>query len=227
MKKLLLLISSICFLFASQNHNMELGKKLYQDTCISCHGVDGKAKTDMQLIIKPRDLSLTLLTEEQTYQIIKHGAHYWGAKSDIMPAFKYVFNEEQLRSITHYITKTFNPNLKERIEKLCSQCEKEPINQDKKMKKWGKKIFKRNCSFCHGIEGRGDGVATTSPVDSIFPYDLTKTLLTKKQIFLYVKYGGKHFGTDKDDMPAWSKKYNDFRLHSIAKYIDEIIIKKD
>jgi mono/diheme cytochrome c family protein len=221
----------ISLLFANQlfadNTMFENGKRLYEETCISCHGVDGKAKTDMKLIVKPRDLTLTILDEEQTYQIAKEGARHWGAKADIMPGFKFVFNEDQLRAVSHYIHKNFNPNLDKRLKELCSQCEKESTTQDKKMAKWGKKIFNRNCQFCHGVEGKGDGVATTSPVDSIFPYDLTKTLLTKQQIFLYVKYGGKHFGTDKTDMPSWKKKYNDFRLHAIAKYIDEVIRKKD
>jgi len=226
MKKLILLISCVGVLFSSDMHDIQNGEQLYKDTCISCHGVDGKADTDMKLIVKPRDLTLTLLTEEQTYNIIKDGARYWGAKADLMPAFKYVFNESQLRDLSHYIVNKFNPDVKKRIETQYNASEKEPVGQAKKMAKWGKKIFNRNCKFCHGETGKGDGVATTSPVDTIFPYDLTKTLLNKKQMFLYIKHGGKHFGTDKDDMPSWKKKYNDFKIHSITKYVEEVI-KKD
>lgn len=206
---------------------MKLGEEIYKETCISCHGKDGKAKTNLNLVVKPRNLSKTLLTEEQSYHITKEGAQFWGAKSDIMPSFKSVYNEEQLRAVAYYIHNHFNPNLEERIEELCKDCEPEPKEQDAKMMKWGKKIFTRNCQFCHGVEGKGDGVATKSPVDSIFPYDLTKTLLTEKQMFLYVKYGGKHFGTDKNDMPSWSRKYNDFKLRSVAKYVNDVIKKKD
>ncbi len=223
MKKLILLISCVGVLFSSDMHDIENGEQLYKDTCISCHGIDGKADTDMKLIVKPRDLTLTILTEEQTYNIIKDGARFWGAKADLMPGFKYVFNEAQLRDISHYIVTKFNPNVENRIETEYNASEKEPVGQDKKMAKWGKKIYKRNCKYCHGETGKGDGVATTSPVDTIFPYDLTKTLLNKKQIFLYTKHGGKHFGTDKNDMPSWKKKYNDFKLHSITKYIEDVI----
>jgi mono/diheme cytochrome c family protein len=228
MKYLITLI--YCFFVTQLLANNELfksGKILYEETCISCHGVDGKAKTSMKLVVKPRDLTKTLLNEQQTYLIAKDGARHWGAKADIMPGFKYVYNEEQLRALSYYITKQFNPNLKKRMATICTKCEKEPMGQDKKMAKWGKKIFQRNCKFCHGEAGHGDGVATSNPVDSIFPYDLTKTLLTKKQIFLYVKYGGHYFGANKKDMPSWKKKYNDFKLHSISKYIDEVIRKKD
>ena len=215
-------------LFSSDMYDIQNGEKLYKNTCVSCHGIDGKAKTDMKLIVKPRNLTRTLLTEEQTYNIIKDGARFWGAKADVMPAFKYVFDEAQLKDLSHYIVKKFNPNVENRIEKEYNASEKEPVGKDKKMDKWGKKIFNRNCKFCHGLEGKGNGVATKSPVNSIYPYDLTKTLLTKKQMFLYIKFGGQHFGTDKDDMPSWKKKYNDFKLHSIAKYIDEVIrVKND
>ncbi len=226
MKKTILVIglfSTSLFSTSLDTEKFNMGEKIYKETCVSCHGVDGKANTDIKLIVKPRDLTLTLLNEEQTYHIAKDGAHYWGARADIMPAFKYVYNEEQLQSIAYYIHNNFNKDLDKRIDKICEESEKEPVAKDKKMAKWGKKIYKRNCQFCHGASGKGDGSATVSPIDSIFPYDLTKTLLTKKQIFLYVKYGGKHFGTDKNDMPSWKKKYNDFRLHSISKYVDEVI----
>jgi mono/diheme cytochrome c family protein len=226
MLKKLLLISIFALFSFGASVDMEMykvGEQIYKETCISCHGADGEPNLDMKLVVMPRDLTKTLLTEEQTYQITKKGARYWGAKADIMPAFETVYNEKELRSIAHYIHNKFNPNLDERIQNICSECEKEPVGQDAKMAKWGKKIWNRNCQFCHGEIGKGDGVATTSPVDSIFPYDLTKTLLTKKQIFLYLKYGGKHFGTHKEDMPSWKKKYNDFRLRSVAKYVDEEI----
>ena len=99
-------IICISFIFTiellANDEIFEHGKKLYEETCISCHGIDGKANVDMKLIVKPRDLSKTLLDEEQTYLITKDGARHWGAKADIMPSFKYVYNEEQLRSVTDY-----------------------------------------------------------------------------------------------------------------------------
>ena len=93
MKKIffLLLFAGVVFSSSIDQKKFKVGKDLYEQTCISCHGVDGTAETGMSLVVKPRDLSLTLLDEEQTYQITKDGAHYWGAKADVMPAFKYVF----------------------------------------------------------------------------------------------------------------------------------------
>lgn len=204
-----------------------LGEKIYKETCISCHGLDGKSKTDLKLVVRPRDLTKTLLNEKQIYLITKDGAHHWGAKSDIMPAFKYVYSKKELESVAYYISKKFNPNLENQINALLSSSESFMIKDSQKADKWGKKIYFRNCVYCHGVDGKGDGEATKNPEDSIYPYNLSKTLLTNEQMFLYVKFGGQHFGTFKNDMPSWKIKYNDFKLHSVVKYIDEVIRDKD
>jgi hypothetical protein len=60
-------------------------------------------------------------------------------------------------------------------------------------------------------------LATKNPNDST---------IDKKQMFLYVKYGGKYWGTYKDDMPSWKIKYSNYTLKSMVKYVDEVIRKK-
>lgn len=223
-KYIVLSISFFSFCFSNTfEEDFKLGEKIYFQTCVSCHGEDGKAKNDLKLIVKPRDLTKTILTNEQTYLITKDGAHFWGAKADIMPAFKYVLNDKQLKSVAYFISEKFHPQNEKRIEKIYEKSENIPQNKLSKMLKRGEKVFNRNCKYCHGDTGKGDGEATKNPEDSIFPYNLTKTLLTQKQMFLYVKYGGKHWGTYKDDMPAWKVKYDDFTLKSVARYVDEVV----
>ena len=226
MKKITFFIALFCTsLFSSGVDKAKFikGEQIYKETCISCHGLDGKSSTGMNLVVKPRNLTQTILNQNQIYKVIQKGSHNWGSKSDIMPSFESIYDKDELSDIALYVYEKFSKEQQNNFKNLL----KSSNNNDKISLNLGEKIFKRNCKFCHGSEGKGDGVATTSPVDSIFPYDLTKTLLTRKQIFLYVKYGGKHFGTDKTDMPSWKKKYNDFRLRSIARYIDEVIRKKD
>ena len=207
------------FLFGNDT-KYQIGKALYEETCVSCHGVNGHSNGNMKLIVMPRDLAKTILTEEQTYQVIKKGAKYWGAAADIMPSFESVYNEDELRAIAYYISKAFNPDVQKKIDKLWNQSEEISQNKIKKMAKRGKKIYYRNCSWCHGTQGKGDGEATRNPELSIFPYDLTKTLLNQKQIFLYIKYGGKFWGTHKDDMPSWKNKYDDFTIKSVVKFVE-------
>ena len=225
MKKIFSIIIFTVTVYASVDIDIKLGEKLYNETCLACHGVKGASDNGLRLVVNSRKLNRTILTQEQSYEPIKEGAHYWGAYADIMPAFKYVYDEKELRSISHYISKVFNPNIKEKINKLYSQSEIIPENKKSKMIKRGSKIYKRNCRWCHGETGKGDGEATRNPEKSIYPYDLTKTLLNSKQMFLYAKYGGKYWGTHKDDMPSWKKKYNDYDLKSVIEYINKVIKK--
>ena len=80
--------------------------------------------------------------------------------------------------------------------------------------------------MCHGItgDGKSDFVEQSKGNKNfIYPYNLQKIILNQDQIFLYAKFGGKYWGTDKDDMPSWKSKYDDTTLKSVAKYINEFI----
>ncbi len=211
-----------------EEKSFQNGKDMYNQTCVSCHGKNGETNPDIHLVVKPRKLNKTILTQEQSFKIIKEGAHHWGARSDIMPSFKYVFDDKEIEDISYYIFKAFNSSREQRISKLLLESGTVSKGNKAKMLKTGKKIFKRNCSMCHGATGNGESVyveQSKAAKNFIFPYNLTRTLLDENQIFLYAKFGGHYWGTDKDDMPSWKKKYNDFELKSVSKYISEKIKK--
>jgi mono/diheme cytochrome c family protein len=223
----ILLLSSLLF---SNDEQFDIGKKVYEETCISCHGINGETNPAMKLAVKPRKLNMTILEPSQSAKIIAQGAHYWGARADIMPAWKYIYSQEQIEAVALYISKAFNPTRDEKIKKLMDESTSVAKISDEKMLKIGAKIFKRNCSLCHGKTGNGESDYVEKSKASnvfIYPYNLTRTLLTQDQIFLYAKFGGHYWGTDKSDMPSWKKKYDDVKLKSVAKYITEKIIKID
>jgi mono/diheme cytochrome c family protein len=236
-KQILILLAGFSFLSASyssvdtdldRDEKMAIGERLYMATCASCHGINGETNDKMQLIVKPRKLQKTILTKEQSFEIIKHGAHHFGAHADIMPAFKYVYDDEQILSLAFYISQKFNNKRDKRVEKLIQDSAKLSLEDKKDALKVGKKLFLKKCALCHGKTGNGnsDYVEKSKQDENfIFPYNLTRTLLDEKQIFLYAKYGGHYWGTDKKDMPAWKKKFNDIKIKSIAKYIKTEIIK--
>jgi len=235
MKKILLLISLVSFTYAAytdvqtnlnENELLQVGKKIYLETCISCHGKQGETNSDIQLVVKPRKLQKTILTKEQSFKIIKQGAHYFGAHADIMPTFKYVYNDEEIMAVALYISKIFNNKRDEKIKKLLQQSQMPTSDEKINMLTLGKKVFQRTCALCHGTKGdaKSEYVEMSKKEENfIYPYNLTRTLLDEKQIFLYAKYGGHFWGADKKDMPSWKNKYNDIALKSVAKYIVKVI----
>lgn len=213
---------------SNDNEKYRIGKAVYEETCITCHGVDGNTNPDMQLVVMPRKLSKTILTREQSVKIISEGAHFWGARADIMPAWKYVYSPEKIEAVALYIHKAFNPDGDKHVKELIAESTVLSSTDEKNMLQVGEKIFKKNCALCHGVTGNGESEYVEKSKASnifIYPYNLTRTLLNEDQIFLYAKFGGHYWGTDKTDMPTWKKKYNDIKLKSVAKYVKEKVVK--
>jgi cbb3-type cytochrome c oxidase subunit III len=200
------------------------GKELFNTKCTACHGQNGQGK-EVGFHVNPRNLTKSILTESQIVKVIKHGAVARGALTDEMRSFSSELSDDEINKIAKYVFNTFVKDSHDKKIDALFKSEYTPIDKKEKMLKVGKKIFKRNCSFCHGVKGLGDGLATTNPEKSIFPYNLSKTILDEDQIFLFTKFGGKHWGTARGDMPSWSKKYNDYKLKSVAKYIEQEIKK--
>jgi mono/diheme cytochrome c family protein len=74
--------------FTASEENIAAGRALFNQNCASCHGEDGKSKTDIAeaMTVKPTDLT------DKKMQGIKDGEIYWvianGVKKSGMPAFK-------------------------------------------------------------------------------------------------------------------------------------------
>jgi cbb3-type cytochrome c oxidase subunit III len=208
----------------------EEGKKIYESACITCHGADGKAQTDFSSVMRPRQLNKTLLSEEQSFQIIKEGPHYWGAQSEVMPAFKTLLRDEEISAVSHYIKRAFNSHLKQKTTALLNASKKLNPEEESNALTLGEKIFQKRCSKCHGTLGNGQSEfveVSKKRKEFIYPYNLTRTLLNEEQIFLYAKHGGYYWGTYKQDMPSWKEKYSDIELKSVAKYVHQKIKKTD
>jgi|GEM_PF-1603491 len=223
-KKLLIAASIVSASFAVQSSDemMKKGKEIFEQTCSGCHGKDGTGMKQGGFSVQPRNLTKSILNENQIYLVAKKGAYHWGAVTTGMPAWEGVYDDDSLKSVAHYIYETLSKDSSKKVENYKYDSSK----LSEKALKRGKKIFFRNCAYCHGKEGKGNGVATYNPEKSIFPYDLTKLILSEKQIFLFAKFGGKHWGSQKDDMPGWGVKYDDETLMGVARYVEEHLKKK-
>jgi mono/diheme cytochrome c family protein len=205
--------------------DVDNGKHVYEEACISCHAKDGKGVEGLKFKIKPRDLTKSILNKEQAYKIIKKGTNHYGSSQNIMVGFEGIYSDSSLMDVADYLVDVLAKDTQKKAKNYYAESDEIADDKKAKMLKKGRKIYLRNCSWCHGIHGKADGAATKTPPDSIYPYDFTKTILTQEQIFLYSKYGAHEWGAYSTDMPAWSRKYDDFTLKSVSKYIDEVINK--
>ncbi len=70
--------------------SLEAGKMIYNKTCITCHGADGKL-----LNSGAKDLTLTQLSAEEQKELIRHG-------KNAMPAYKKL-TDEQVDAVVEYV----------------------------------------------------------------------------------------------------------------------------
>jgi len=64
--KIFFLIVLVLSTLHSFDEKYKLGEEIYKATCISCHGKNGISDKNIRLIVKPRNLSKTILSEEQS-----------------------------------------------------------------------------------------------------------------------------------------------------------------
>src|SRR5215813_866462 len=88
---------------AATEENIAAGRALYTPHCATCHGEDGKAKTDMAstMKVKPTDLTshaMHGLTEGEVYWVITNGIKKGG-----MPLFKAKMNDRERWQTTLYV----------------------------------------------------------------------------------------------------------------------------
>lgn len=71
---------------------IEVGKTVFNNSCVSCHGADGKLG-----LSGAKDLTITQLTAEQQKELIRHG-------KNAMPAYGIeVLTDEQVDAVTQYV----------------------------------------------------------------------------------------------------------------------------
>ncbi len=203
--------------------NIELGKKLYEERCLVCHGDkgDGKGlagvfrreeKNGRVIEIFSRDFTVgvfkfrttptgCLPTDEDLVTTISHGI-----KRSFMPSYKDILSDQEREDVKEYLM-TFSERWEE--EDPC-----DPITV--KMPKWvgspasvakGEKVYKEmKCWECHGYQGVGDGPKANELKDDmgkqILPFDFTSGALKRGSSpeNIYITFTT---GLDGTGMPAY------------------------
>jgi len=78
------------------------GEGLYNKSCSTCHGVDGKGQTKIGQKLGAKDLSQSKLTDADIEKQVREGRTGDDGKIK-MPSFKDAFTPEEVKALTVYV----------------------------------------------------------------------------------------------------------------------------
>ena len=187
--------------------SLKRGKQMYFKKCAFCHGEKGKGDGPSAEYTFPQPRNLTkghikirstsygkIPTDKDLFNAITHGM-----RGTTMPGWKHL-SESDRQSLILYIkslSKKFK-KFQKRGKKHKTVTVPKPLAFSLEGVKRGKKSFMINCSGCHGVKGRGDGVTTARIVDyssnSIWPRNLSEPWnfrrgARREDIFLTLRTG--------------------------------------
>ena len=183
------------------------GKEIYLKKCAFCHGNKGKGDGPSAEYSLPQPRNFTkghikirstsfgkIPTDEDLFNAITRGM-----QGTTMPGWKHLSQSDR-NSLVLYIK-----SLSKKFAKFEKRGKKHKIVTIPKPPKItqegierGKKSFLINCSGCHGVKGRGDGVTTARIVDyssnAIWPRNLSEPWnfrrgSSRKDIFMTLRTG--------------------------------------
>lgn len=127
----------------------ERGRALYERHCAVCHGNDGRGDTPVGRLLKPRPRNFTdpiemaRLTVDRIYHAIKEGR-----PGTAMASWKDVLTETEIGDVIDY------------VHGFSSAGKTAPLSAGQLSLEVGRRIYERECAYCHGVDGRADtGVA--------------------------------------------------------------------
>lgn len=123
----------------------ERGRALYERHCAVCHGEDGRGDTPVGRLLKPRPRNFTdpiemaRLTVDRVYRAIKEGR-----PGTAMAGWKDVLSETQIGDVIDY------------VHGFAAAGKAPPLSFEKLSVEVGRRIYQRECAYCHGADGRAD-----------------------------------------------------------------------
>lgn len=77
------------------------GREIYVNTCIRCHGIDGKGAMGMQFVPPPADLTSDVIQSRLDATLFKH--IHDGKANTAMGAWKYALSDDEIWDVLAYI----------------------------------------------------------------------------------------------------------------------------
>jgi mono/diheme cytochrome c family protein len=216
--------------------SLERGKQVYLEKCAYCHGDEGKGDGPAADYSMPQPRNLTkghikirstsfgkIPTDEDLLNIINNGL-----RGTTMPGWKHL-PENDRKSLLIFVkslSNKFEKFVKKGKAHKVVKVGKEPPLSPESIER-GKTLFMTQCSGCHGVKGRGDGVATQRIVDysssAIWPRNLSQPWTfrrgsTRKDIFKTLRTG-----LSTTAMPKFSPKvFKDEQIWDIVNFVSSL-----
>lgn len=124
----------------------ERGKAIYEQKCMVCHGQDGRADTPVGrlLIPHPRNFAdpveMARVTVDRMYSAIKSGR-----PGTAMAPWREILTETEIGDVIDYIRSLEPP-----------RPPSQAVSPERLSIEIGRRVFERECSWCHGANGRAD-----------------------------------------------------------------------
>lgn len=222
------------------NSKNELGKRVYEERCMICHGTkgDGKGlvgvmkrleKSGRVILVEPRDFTSgvfrfrstatgCLPSDEDLLRRVDTGI-----TRSFMPAHKDELNMDEKKAVIGHI-KTFSTRWKEEEPCKSITVKKKPkwVGSSSSIEK-GAKIYKEiKCWECHGYDGRGKGPKSDQLKDDwgkpIVPFNFTAGALKRGTAAedVYITFTS---GLDGTGMPSYEDSLKEEERWHLVSYI--------
>jgi cytochrome c oxidase cbb3-type subunit I/II len=206
-----------------------LGKEIFTQRCLSCHGCSGNAQGPYarHVVTQPANLNERISTFAGDYY------HIWrvseGVPGTAMPAWKLSLNETEISLVTIYemsfvlgSIRTVSGDISdaEGDNYANTVLDSPPIGGTMQEFNDGKMVFNLYCAQCHGESGQGDGPASiNSPGGYIMPEPANFTE-SGADFTNYGRYIWKiKEGVETTNMPPWKWALTDNEVYQVTFYI--------
>ena len=216
--------------------SLERGQQVYLEKCAYCHGEEGKGDGPAADYSMPQPRNLTkghikirstpfgkIPTDKDLMNVIDNGL-----RSTTMPGWKHL-PENDRKSLLVYIkslSKKFEKFEKRGKSHKIVKVGKPPAISPEGLER-GKALFMTQCSGCHGVKGRGDGVATQRIVDysssAIWPRNLSQPWTFRRGSTQKDIYKTLRTGLSTTSMPKFSAKvFSDEQIWDIVSFVSTL-----
>ena len=180
------------------------GQILYARYCALCHGPSGLADTDVGRMLSPPPrrfgdpIEMARVTDDSMYRAIKEGI-----PGTAMAAWANVLSETEIGDVMDYIrtlSVVQGPKMSEQAVSLAV----------------GKRVYERDCSFCHGITGDADTDAARvlKPAPRKFSDPIEMARIDDGRLYAAIKVGIS--GTA---MAGWGDQLSPVEIIDVMRYI--------